>query len=203
MFDATDFGYREIRVERPLKLNFQVNEERLARLKEQKAYLKLSEGDSSKLIIALSDLPNHLFTNRDQFVAELDKALKNHKVKIAAAVRKAILQALSERDEEADICTDKDGNPEPDTELRDHELVPLKENWQQYVKREVLPYVPDAWVDEDYVDEQDNQIGRVGYEINFNRYFYRYEPPRPIDEISVEWRQLEAEIAGLVGEIKL
>ena len=131
----------------------------------------------------------------------MNNALKVAEIKIGAPVKKAILGALSERDEEADICTDKNGNPEPDTELRDHELVPLKEDWREYFEREVLPYVPDAWVDENHTDPTDKAIGRVGYEINFNRYFYEYVPPRPLDEIDTELKALETEIAGLLKEV--
>lgn len=116
-------------------------------------------------------------------------------------MRKAILAALSERNEKAEICTDRHGNPEPDTDLRDHELVPLGEDWQDYVAREVLPFVPDAWVDESHRDAQDDGVGRVGYEINFNRYFYQYVPPRPLEEIDAELKALEAEIAGLLKEV--
>ena len=116
-------------------------------------------------------------------------------------IKQAIIAALSERDEEADICTDKDGNPEPDTDLRDNELVPLKESWRDYVAREVTPFLPDAWVDETYRDARDRQIGRVGYEINFNRYFFSYVPPRPLAEIDAELKALEAEIAGLLQEV--
>jgi type I restriction enzyme M protein len=108
---------------------------------------------------------------------------------------------LSERDENADICLDVDGKPEPDTELRDHELVPLNEDWSNYVAREVTPFVPDAWVDESYRDDRDGETGRVGYEINFNRYFYKYIPPRPLTEIDAELKTLEAEIADLLKEV--
>ena len=111
------------------------------------------------------------------------------------------MTALSERDEGADICTDRNGNPEPDTNLRDHELVPLKENWREFVEREVQPFVPDAWVDESHRDARDGEVGRVGYEINFNRYFYRYVPPRPLEEIDAELKTLEAEIAVLLKEV--
>jgi len=86
-----------------------------------------------------------------------------------AGLFKAILMALSERDENADICGDKNGNPEPDPELRDYENVPLKEDIHAYMEREVLPFVPDAWVDEDKT--------KIGYEISLNRYFYKYTPP--------------------------
>ena len=146
-------------------------------------------------------MPTQSFTNRDAFDKALAKALKGAGIKIGAPVKKAILSALSERDETADICLDADGKPEPDTELRDHELVPLNEDWRDYVAREVTPFVPDAWVDQTYRDDRDGEIGRVGYEINFNRYFYKYIPPRPLAEIDAELKQLEAEIAGLLKEV--
>lgn len=201
IFETTDFGYREIRVERPLKLNFQVSEERLARLIDYKPYTKLGEADQNTVEAALRAIGDQLFTNRDAFEKALARALKTTGLKIGAPIKKAILSALSERDEEADICTDKNGKPEPDTDLRDHELVPLGEDWREYMKREVLPFVPDAWVDESHADARDKQVGRVGYEINFNRHFYEYVPPRPIEEIDAELKALEAEIAGLLKEV--
>ena len=201
-FDTTDFGYREIRVERPLRLNFQVAPERIERLKAEKAFLKLAQNVQTAILGALdAELPSTLFTNRDQFDKALAGALRTEGIKIGAPVRKAILSALSEQDEDADICTDKNGEPEPDTDLRDHELVPLKEDWREYVEREVKPFVPDAWVDENHRDARDREVGRVGYEINFNRYFYRYIPPRPLEEIDTELKTLEAEIAGLLREV--
>ena len=138
---------------------------------------------------------------RTEFENALAPALKKSGVKVGAPLKKAILAALSERDEEADICTDKNGKPEPDTELRDHELVPLQEDWKKYFAREVTPFVPDACVEESYKDATDGQVGRVGYEINFNRYFYKYIPPRPLEEIDAELKQLEAEIAELLKEV--
>jgi len=101
--------------------------------------------------------------------------------------------ALSERDETADICTDSKGNPEPDPELRDYENVPLKEDIHEYMDREVLPHVPDAWVDESKT--------KIGYEINFNRYFYTYTPPRPLEEIETDLRLIEKEIADMLSEV--
>ena len=201
IFETTDFGYREIRVERPLKLNFQVSNERLARLSDFKPYTQLNEADQNTIEAALQAMGDQLFTNRDVFEKALTKALKTTGMKIGAPIKKAILSALSERDENADICTDKKGNPEPDTDLRDHELVPLAEDWHNYMKREVLPFVPDAWVDEGHTDTSDKEVGRIGYEINFNRYFYQYVPPRPLEEIDAELKALEAEIAGLLKEV--
>lgn len=201
VFATTDFGYREIRVERPLRLNFQVNDERLERLAGERAFAGLKEGEQEAITAALRTLPDTLFTNRNEFETQLDAALDSAGLKLRAPVRRAILNALSDRDETADICTDAKGNPEPDTELRDHELVPLNDDWREYFKREVEPFVPDAWVDESHTDATDGGVGRVGYEINFNRYFYKYEPPRPLEEINAELRQLEAEIAELLKEV--
>lgn len=202
LFETTDFGYREIRVERPLKLVFSVTPEGLEALREAKPFAKLDEGDQARVLEALERLPvSERWVARDQFEKALSGALRAAGVKLGAPVKKAVLSALSERDEDAEICTDKNGNPEPDTDLRDHELVPLNEDWRAYVQREVLPFVPDAWVDESHTDAQDGGVGRVGYEINFNRYFYKYVPARPLEEIDAELKALEAEIAGLLQEV--
>jgi type I restriction enzyme M protein len=201
IFDASDFGYREIRVERPLRLNFQASEVRIARLVGQKAFRKLQAEEREQIEAVLRSMGAQLVTNRNTFEKALAKALKATSIKIGAPAKKAILSGLSERDENADICADKNGNPEPDTELRDHELVPLTEVWSEYMAREVTPFVPDAWVDESHRDARDSEVGRVGYEINFNRFFYKYVPPRPLEEIDAELKSLEAEIAGLLKEV--
>jgi type I restriction enzyme M protein len=201
IFDTADFGYREIRVERPLRLNFQVSDERLARLAEQKAYSKLGDDEKARIAKAIRAIGDEFFTDRTEFEKTLSTELKAAEIKIGTPVKKAILAALSERDEKADICVDKNGDPEPDTDLRDHELVPLDEDWRDYVAREVRPFVPDAWVDETHLDAHDKQVGRVGYEINFNRYFYTHVPPRPLEEIDAELKELEVEIAALLEEV--
>ncbi|MDE0698978.1 MAG: class I SAM-dependent DNA methyltransferase [Boseongicola sp.] len=201
VFGTADFGYREIRVERPLRLNFRVDAERLARLARQNPYARQEEADRVAIEAALRSVGNELFINRDVFEKAVSEALKSVGLKIGAPVRKTILAALSERDDTADMCIGRDGRPEPDTELRDHERVPMGEDWRDYMQREVLPFVDDAWVDERYVDARDREAGRVGYEINFNRYFYEYVPPRPLEEINAELKVLEAEIAGLLKEV--
>lgn len=203
IFATTDFGYREIRVERPLKLAFSVTGDKLATLRDSKPFQKLEDDERQGILSALLvHLPEgKRWLDRDSFTRDLDAALRKAGVKPGAPVKKAILGALGERDEEAVICRDKDGNPEPDTDLRDFELVPLAEDWRDYVAREVKPFVPEAWVDETYTDAKDRGLGRVGYEINFNRYFYKYVPPRPLEEIDAELKALEAEIAGLLKEV--
>ncbi|CUH64692.1 Type I restriction enzyme EcoKI M protein [Thalassovita autumnalis] len=202
IFDTTDFGYREIRVERPLKLRVEWSEGGKEALLEAKPFQKLDEGSQAKaLTLVQSLLSGGHWMNADSFAKAMDDLFKKSGLKFGAPVKKAILNAFTERDEEAETCTDKKGNPEADTTLRDHELVPLGEDWKDYVAREVTPFVPDAWVDESYTDTQDGKVGRVGYEINFNRYFYQYVPPRPLEEIDAELKTLEAEIAGLLKEV--
>ena len=200
IFDSTDFGYREIRVERPLKLAFEITAEGLESLQRAKPFLKLAHEDQEKLLDVIgSGLPtDHRWLDRADFIKAFDTALRKAGLRIGAPVKKLVMQTFSERDENAAVCKDLDGNPESDSELRDHELVLLNEDWVEYVDREVLPFVPDAWVDKTHKDEKDGGIGRVCYEINFNRYFYKYVPPRPLAEIDAELQSLEAEIAGLL-----
>ena len=199
IFTSDDFGYREIRVERPLRLNFQVNEERLERLHLEKAIQKLNDTERNNLIFTLTEnMPTPLFKNRDKFDTALNEALKNVDFKVGSPVKKAILKSLSMRDPQADICVDSNGNPEPDVDLSDEERVPFREDWREYFEREVKPFIPDAWVNKNYRDERDGKVGRVGYEINFNRYFYKYAPPRPIEEIDEELKVLESDIVELL-----
>ncbi len=131
--------------------------------------------------------------DREKFGAALDQLLAGQSLSISAPVRKAILAAFSERDETAVICTDAEGNPEPDPELRDTENVPLKEDIQEYFEREVKPHVPDAWIDEDKT--------KIGYDIPLTRHFYKYTPPRPLDVIEKEIRELEGEIMNMLASV--
>src|SRR5439155_13085048 len=91
--------------------------------------------------------------------------------------------------------------PEPDPELRDTESVPLAEAVETFFEREVKPHVPDAWIDTTRRDQKDGQVGIVGYEINFNRYFYRYTPPRPLEEIEADIRSIETDILRMLSEV--
>jgi type I restriction enzyme M protein len=99
------------------------------------------------------------------------------------------------------MCRDKDGSPEPDPELRDTESVPLSEAIETFFDREVKPHVPDAWIDTNKRDLKDGQVGIVGYEINFNRYFYKYVPPRPLEEIEADIRGIERDIVRMLAEV--
>jgi type I restriction enzyme M protein len=212
IFDNTDFGYQRITVERPLRLNFAVTDERLDRVREAKPFTKLATSKKRKdtkaaqaeveagrkqqeaILNALGTLEGEgVVKEREAFSKAMKAAFKQADLKVPAALFKAILMALAERDETAEVCTDAKGNPEPDPELRDYENVPLKEDIGEYMEREVLPHVPDAWVDESKT--------KIGYEINFNRYFYTYTPPRPLEEIETDLKRIEAEIAGMLAEV--
>ena len=202
LFPVEAFGYRRITVERPLRLNFQASPERLARLDGEKPLQKLDEAEREAIKAACATLgPEQRFTNRDAFTKALKAALKAAGLKIGAPVQKAILSALSERDSEADICLDKKGNPEPDTGLRDNENVPLGESVFDYFEREVKPHVPDAWIDEEKRDPLDGRIGIVGFEIPFNRHFYQFTPPRPLEEIDADLKACTDRIKQMIEEL--
>ena len=113
----------------------------------------------------------------------------------------AVVAGLGERDPEAAVCEDADGVPESDPDLRDYENVPLGESVAAYFEREVKPFVADAWVNEAVRDEKDGEVGKVGYEINFNRYFYKYVPPRPLEEIEADIKAVEKDILELLREV--
>ena len=183
IFPIDAFGYRRITVERPLRLNFQTSAKRIGKVLEEKAIQKLDSAAQQQLLSALQAIDSSvLHRNREQFSKLLKKALTAHNVSLSTPELKALLNALSERDPEADICTTK-GQPEADAGLRDNENVPLGEAVYDYFQREVIPHVPDAWIDESKTDAQDGEVGIVGFEIPFNRHFYVFQPPRPLAEI--------------------
>lgn len=210
IFLNEDFGYYKITVEMPLQLNFQASDERIELLKEEQAFQKLSVAAgfslrkkknveiglkpvSTEIIKALKSIGNTLYKNKDKFESVLDNVLKEHKIDVDKSLKKAILRALSEHDETADVIYDKNGNPEPNPDLRDYENVLLKENIHEYFKREVKPHLPDAWIDE--------KKTKVGYEISFTKYFYKYSPLRPLDEITGDIKTLEEDTRRLMEEV--
>lgn len=214
IFDNADFGFHKITVERPLRLNFQAIPERIARLEEESGFKNLATSNKKNVNARLEEIEAgkerqkeisallqtfgkasglKLYKDRKAFLTELRELDRKRNVRLDAPELKAVLSALGERDESAEICRDRDGNPEPDSELRDTEGVPLKESIEEYFKREVLPHVPDAWID--------HEKTKVGYEIPLNRHFYRYEPPRPLETIEADIKTLETEILSLLKTV--
>ena len=217
IFPTAHFGFRKITVERPLRLNFQATPERIKRLEDERGFQALTKSRKrdyaatqeeaqgrrlqEALLKMLNGLPETVVKDRKAIEDILDDAARRAEIKLSAPVRKAILNALSERDETAAICLDKDGKPEADPELRDTERVPLAEDVNAFFEREVKPHVPDAWIDESKRDAKDKKVGIVGYEINFNRYFYRYSPPRPLEDIEADIQGIEEDIVRMLREV--
>jgi type I restriction enzyme M protein len=214
IFDNEDFGYHKITVERPLRLNFQAIAERLARLDDESGFKNLATSARKDPAVRQQEIEagqqrqeqirellrafgqaskGKPFKDRTAFLTELRDLDRERDVRLSAPELKAVLAALGERDDSAEICRDRDGQPEPDADLRDTETVPLKESIEEYFKREVLPHVPDAWID--------TTKTKVGYEIPLNRHFYRYEPPRPLEVIETYIKRLEDDIVKMLKEV--
>lgn len=192
VFDNEDFGYHKITVERPLRLNFHATPERLARLTGMAGSEKRQQQIYDLLAEFAKRHPEPM-NDRKRFLDCLKPLDRELDVRLSISELKAVVNALGERDESAEICRNRDGEAEADPELRDTENVPLKESIQAYFEREVLPHVPDAWID--------HSKTKIGYEIPLNRHFYRYEPPRELAVIEAEIKALEADIVRLLGEV--
>lgn len=200
IFATSDFAFRQIVIERPLRLNFQVSPERIEKVKEAKAFEKAPKETQDMVLEKLESFPDkNIFKNREEF----SKIFAGHfQMKLMPAqLVKATKDALSERDETADICLDPHGKPEPDSELRDSENVPFEMSVEEYFEKEVKPFVSDAWISESVRDHKDGKIGKVGYEIPLTRYFYKYQPPRDLEEIESEIEQVENELLELLKKL--
>ena len=248
IFDNQDFGYLKITVERPLRLNFAVTDERIDRFKRTSAFEELAisrkrkdkkkiieeELDGAEAQAAILEVldgmkdgfsEGQLVKDRTVFEEILVDAFQAADITLDGSLRSALLApgSLGERDPSAEICRDKKGNPEPDPDLRDTENVPfptgialplpldyegkknkgkvdvtallalVQDHCEAYLKAEVLPYRSDAWIDHSKI--------KVGYEIPFNRHFYEYEAPRPLEKIEKDIDGLEKEIMALLKEV--
>lgn len=211
IFPNEAFGFMRITVERPLRLRWEIAEETLALVADDPKLARLGEEALGELLMALSGHLGLSDTDRKVISRTLTPSLSE--ASLSAPQTKALWDALAVRDPEAPVVTDKKGNAEPDPELRDNENVPLPEGWvvfepdpterlatieyrtavDDYVAEEVLPFVPDAWVD--------HSKTKIGYEIPLTRHFYKYVPPRPLEEIDAEIKALEEEIQTLLAEV--
>ncbi|AIW16487.1 class I SAM-dependent DNA methyltransferase [Vibrio tubiashii] len=199
LFDYKEFGYRRITVERPLQLAiYPKDETRLEALQADKAWAKLDEALQQTILDALASFDEEKILSRDIFNNTLKAKLAP--AKLSAAQLKLIVKHLGEHDDAAEVCKTK-GKVEANPDLRDNENVPLTEAVEDYFAREVLPHVPDAWIDESKTDEKDGEVGIVGYEIPFNRHFYVYEPPRALEAIDADLDAVSADIMKLLQEV--
>ena len=217
IFDTTDFGYTKITVEQPYRLRFRASYERMKLLLDNKdtfaSKLKkileeefpgkklhpsiLKDGFIVNVLNICADLEeNKPYKNIDDFQKDFTKIWRE-KTNVTGEIQPEIIDFISMlfamENPDADIFRDEKGKPIANPELRDTENVPLKEDIQTYFEREVLPFAPDAWIDE--------KKSKVGYEIPFTRYFYKYEAPKPSAEIMQEILSIEAELDGALAEV--
>lgn len=200
IFSITDFAYRQIQIERPLRLSFSVTAEKVNKLREEKFFAKEEQEDRNKILAGLQLLKqDKKYNNKESF--ENDFIVTLHGIVIKKGLREKVISFLGERDENAEICVDKNSNTEADSDLRDHENVPYGIDVKEYFDKEVKPYVGDAWINESVRDHKDNQVGVVGYEIPFTRYFYKYEAPRSLEAIETDIEAVENELLTLLKQL--
>jgi type I restriction enzyme M protein len=207
------FGAVRIVVERPLRLRWEVSEETLAAVASlaDRKLSKMDEESRREFVASLVDFNGLSGTDREVLAVKLAPLFA--RFGLSRAQENAVWDALAVRDPEAPVITDRKGDRLPDPDLRDHENVPLPKKpvayevivtarlqsveyraaIRDYMEKEVLPYVPDAWVDYDK--------SKIGYEIPLTRHFYVYKPPRPLEEIDAEIKGLEKEIQDLLAEV--
>lgn len=206
IFDNEDFGYWKVTVERPIRYNFSCCEDRVYYLpivfqKKKSCAWSWSQNDldgqpmPQEIVNLKNDLVafgNAVYTDEKQFKTLIAPVVKKHKL-TAMQQRTLLYNVLSAEDENGTIYLDAKGNQVANTSLRDYETIPLKTDIQEYFTLEVLPHVPDAWIDESKT--------KKGYEIPFTRQFYKYVPLRDssviLSEIKALEDKLQADITGL------
>lgn len=210
IFDNADFGYHRVPVERPLRLLYQMDVERKSRFLDAVPSLL---DDVQAIDKELGREPRSNWNEFDRLMTDL---LKQRSSRWKAPERKLFREVFTDREAEAEPVILKErkasGDPdarvwgwfpdskkkiermyEADTQLRDFENVRLKDEIVRYFHCEVEPHVPDAWMDGEKI--------RIAYEINFNRHFYKYTPPRPLAEIDADLKQMEKKIVHLLREV--
>ena len=188
LFDNADFGYTRVTVERPLRLRYRMTVDDKARFLDACPYLL---DDVEAVDEGLGREPQSDWNTIWEHIADL---LHERQSRWKATEKKLFRSVFTQKDPESEpVANGGDDGYEPDPALRQFENVPLKDDIETYFEREVRPHVPDAWMD--------RSKDKVGYEINFNRHFYRYTPPRPLEEIDAELKQAEEKILRLLKEV--
>jgi type I restriction enzyme M protein len=211
IFPNQAFGFLRITVEQPLRLRWEVTDETIQVALSSKALEKQPEQVRDLLRELLTEHRGTTFETQKEIIKALGPRITD--AGVATPAQKAVWSGLAVRDADAPTITDRKGNPEPDADLRDQENVPLppvpvtfaedpterfatleyETAIDDYVRDEVLPYVPEAWVDYEKT--------KIGYEIPLTRHFYKYVPPRPLEEIDAEIRAVEDEIQELLATV--
>jgi type I restriction enzyme M protein len=200
IFDTEDFGYRRIDVKRPLRAKLSITPYGIQLLKAEKAFEKLTEVQQKTWIAFLNDQHGDKYYH---WAEQIVKAKNNQNGfgKIPKPFVQSLINSFIVIDPELEPVKDSKGQVIPDTNLNDQEIIPLKQNIEEYFKIEVLPHVSDAFIDYGVRDHKDGKTGIIGYEINFNRYFYKYTPPRSLHDIDADLKASEARIAAMLNEV--
>lgn len=204
-FETTDFAYRKVAIKRPLKAKIIITKSKIEALFEQKAFEKLDHSQQT----AWLELFKELIADQPENVQEYNWAFDIVKAKNKAegfgkttkALANAFIAVFMERDENSEPVLDDKGQVIPDSLLNDNESVPFGSSVEDYFNTEVLPHVPDAFIDYSVRDSKDGDVGIVGYEIKFTRYFYKYIPPRDLAKIDKDIKRCESKIHGLLTEV--
>lgn len=188
IFDNQDFGYTRVTVERPLRLRYRMTVEDKARFLDACPHLL---DDVQAIDMEVDREPMNDWNAVYALILDLLHKRRSSWKKVEL---KLFRDVFTQKDPEAaPVKKEKEAGFEPDTDLRDFENIPLKDDIDKYFEREVLPHVPDAWMD--------RSKDKVGYEINFNRHFYKYTPPRPLEEIDADLKKAEEKIVRLLKEV--
>jgi len=191
---AEQFGYRTITIDRPLRARWEIGPTTWDGVADDKMLAKLDETTRRAVVGNLEATAHQTFPAEEGCRFILNEILAaSGVVKAGIPLLKVLAARCMVRDPEADPVRDNKGRTIADPELRDTENVPLIEDVDEYLAREVHPHVPDAWVAD--------KAGKVGYEIPFTRLFYKYVPPRSSEEIKAELREREARIRQLLEEV--
>lgn len=189
-----EFGYRTIAVERPLRAHWEIGPGTFGDVEAEKPIAKLPAETQTGVLGALAAMPAERFVDEEACRSKLRSVLGAAGLPgPTAPLLRSLTSLCLVRDQSDEVVRDATGHPVADPELRDTENVPLTESVEDYLIREVLPHVPDAWAPD--------PRGRIGYEIPFARLFYRYTPPRSSAEIKAELKEREARIRGLLDEV--
>jgi type I restriction enzyme M protein len=188
-----DLGYRTVTVERPLRARWEVGKRTWEGLAGEKVIAKVDRAATPAIIPMLERLCGTTFDGEDIAREAIKAALADAIPKVSTPLLRTLVARTLVRDPNAPGVRDRKGEPMYDPELRDTENIPLTDAVDEYMAREVLPYVPDAVIAA--------PEGKIGYEISFTRLFHKYIPPRPSGEIKAELRELEGEIRRLLEEV--
>jgi len=189
IFNNAEFGYTRVTVERPLRLRYLMSVENKARFLDACPHLL---DDIQEIDKTLGREPQQ---DWNVVWSCVEKLLHARKSRWKSPEQKLFRSVFTQKDPDAKpvLSGGHDEGYEPDADLRDFENVPLQEDANAYFRREVLPHLPDAWMD--------LPKSKVGYEINFNRHFYRHTPARPLQEIDADLKLAEEEISRLLREV--